>query len=85
VAVHDFIIENIGKQIALGIYTDIAFCFGTGKNEKFLRSLNEEHKFFHEIVALEHPRYIVQYKTKSMQSYIDKYLTAFDRMTSSGS
>ena len=79
-AVYDFIIENIKKQIALGIETDICYCFGTGKNEKFLRALNEEHAFFGEIVALEHPRFIMQYKSKSKQQYIDKYINAFNRI-----
>jgi len=79
-AVSGFIVENIKKQIALGIETDICFCFGTGKNEKFLRSLNEEHGFFGEIAALEHPRFIMQYKSKSKQQFIDKYLTAFNRI-----
>jgi hypothetical protein len=57
--------------------TDICYCFGTGKNEKYLRSLNDEFGFFKRIVALEHPRYIMQYKSKSKQFYIDKYLEAF--------
>ena len=78
VAEYDFIIENIKKQIGLGIDTDICFCFGTGKNEKFLRTLNEEHKFFGQIVALEHPRFIMQYKSKSKQQYIEKYINAFN-------
>lgn len=30
-----FIVERIGRQIELGIRTDVCFCFGTGKNEKF--------------------------------------------------
>ncbi len=79
-AVSGFIIENIKKQIALGIVTDICFCFGTGKNEKFLRSLNEEYGFFGEIAALEHPRFIMQYKSKSKQQYIEKYMNAFKRI-----
>lgn len=76
-AVHDFIITNIKKQISFGIETDTAFCFGTGKNEKFIRELNEEKKFFKTIIALEHPRYIMQYRSKNKKFYIDKYLTAF--------
>jgi hypothetical protein len=72
-----FIIENIQKQIALGVNTDVCFCFGTGQNEKFIRKLNEEHGFFKKIIALEHPRFIMQYKTKTKQFYIDKYLEAF--------
>jgi hypothetical protein len=76
-AVYDFIIENIRKQIALGVNRDVCFCFGTGKNEKFLRQLNDEQQFFGKIIALEHPRFIVQYKSKTKQAYIDKYLAAF--------
>jgi hypothetical protein len=76
-AVHDFIVDNIRKQIKMGVYTDVCFCFGTGKNEKFLRSLNEEHHFFDEIIALEHPRFIMQYKAKTKDVYIRKYLDAF--------
>lgn len=72
-----YIIENIHKQISLGVETDVCFCFGTGKNENFLRKLNKEHHFFGKIIALEHPRFIMQYKAKSMQLYIDKYLNAF--------
>ena len=76
-AVDDFIVDNVRKQIALGVKTDVCFCFGTGKNETYLRKLNEEYSFFKKIVALEHPRFIMQYKAKSKQFYIDKYLSAF--------
>ena len=80
-SVYDFIIENIKKQISFGINRDICFCFGTGKNERFLKKINEEFNFFKKIVALEHPRYIVQYKSKSKRDYIDKYLEAFAETT----
>jgi hypothetical protein len=75
--VYDFIIENLQKQMSFGIGTDVAFCFGTGKNEKFLRKINDEFHFFNKIIALEHPRFIMQYKAKSKQLYIHKYLEAF--------
>lgn len=74
---YDFIIDNITKQIGFGINRDIGFCFGTGKNEKFLKIINEKYKFFKEIVPLEHPRFIMQYKSATKQDYIDKYLNAF--------
>jgi hypothetical protein len=77
-AVYPFIIKNIRQQIAMGIYTDTCVCLGTGKNEEFLRKLNLEYGFFKEIIALEHPRYIMQYKSKSKQTYIDKYISVFN-------
>lgn len=76
-AVKEFMIENIGKLIGLGVKTDVCFCFGTGKNAKFLSALNEEHRFFDKIVPLEHPRFIMQYKSAAMDEYINKYITAF--------
>ncbi|MGN6530501.1 MAG: uracil-DNA glycosylase family protein [Ginsengibacter sp.] len=78
-AVYDFIIENIKKQISFGVSTDVCFCFGAGKNEQFLRKINEKYHFFKRIIVLEHPRYIMQYKSKSKQFYIDKYLEAFQK------
>jgi hypothetical protein len=77
-AVYNFILENIQKQISLGIKTDICFCFGNGKNEKFIRQLNDQHNFFKKIIALEHPRYVIQYKAKNKQFYIDKYISTFN-------
>ena len=79
-SVYPFIVENIRKQIEMGFETDVCFCFGTGKNEAFFRKLNEVHQFFKKIVALEHPRYIMQYKSKEKALYIDKYLRAFSEV-----
>ncbi|MBB3054474.1 SMUG2 DNA glycosylase family protein [Mucilaginibacter gotjawali] len=77
-AVTEPIVDNIRKQIALDVKTDVCFCFGTGKNEQFLSRINQENHFFKKIVALEHPRFIMQYKTLSKQFYIHKYLEAFN-------
>lgn len=79
-SVYPFIVENIRKQIEMGFETEVCFCFGTGKNEAFFRKLNEAHQFFKKIVALEHPRYIMQYKSKEKALYIDKYLRAFSEV-----
>jgi len=76
-AVQDDIVQNIKTQIALGVATKVCFCFGAGKNKTFLDKLNEQYQFFGQIIALEHPRFIMQYKSKSKQEYIDKYLEAF--------
>ena len=80
-SVHDFIIENIQKQINFGIDTSVGFCLGTGKNEHFLRKLNEKYQFFEKIIALEHPRFVMQYKSRSKQVFVDKYLAALKEAT----
>ena len=80
-AVFDFNVDSIRKQLGFGIQTDICFCLGNGKNEKMLRAINDAYGFFNRIIALEHPRFVMQYKAKSKQAYIDKYLNAFSQAT----
>jgi hypothetical protein len=77
-SVKSFMIDSIKKLIRLGIKTDACICLGTGKNEKVLNRLNNEYQFFGKIIPLEHPRYIMQYKSKSMQVYIKKYVDALN-------
>jgi hypothetical protein len=69
-----FILETLKKQIGFGIDTSVCYCLGTGKNEAFLRKLNKEHQFFGEVIALEHPRYVMQYKARLKEEYIGKYV-----------
>jgi hypothetical protein len=73
----DFIVESIAKQLEFGIHRDICFCLGTGKNYKFLSELNNSLKFFNEVIPLEHPRYIMQYRSKQKFFYITKYIEEF--------
>lgn len=75
-AVTPFIVDSLERQIALGCRRDVACILGFGANRKFLEKLNEEHRFFERIVALEHPRWIMQYRRKKLDLYIDKYLDA---------
>lgn len=72
-----FIIASIRQQIALGVQTDICFCLGTSQNFRFLVKLNQEHAFFGRVIPLDHPRFVMQYKSKNKQTYIDRYLEAF--------
>ena len=69
-----FIIKSIKAQLAFGIDTENCYCLGTGKNYAYLSALNDEMGFFKNIIPLEHPRYIMQYKSKQRPFYIDKYL-----------
>ena len=78
-AVFDFIVDNIRQLIKFGIYTDICYCLGTGKNYDFLVKLNNDHKFFSKIIPLEHPRFIMQYRAKKKSEFIKKYLILLDQ------
>ena len=72
--VYDFIVKTLTKQLSFGIKKDKCYCLGSGKNYKFLMELNEKENLFKEIVPLDHPRYIMQYKRKHLRKYINKYL-----------
>jgi hypothetical protein len=39
-----------------------------------LNELNNSHRWFNRVVALEHPRYVMQYKSKQVDAFIAKYL-----------
>jgi len=75
--IKDFIVDSLKKQLDFGIKREICYCLGTGKNYKYLLQLNSEYKFFERIIPLEHPRYIMQYKTRQKEQYIQKYLDSF--------
>lgn len=69
-----FILETLPIQLKLGVNSQICLCLGQDKNTKFLEKINSEHNFFHEIIALPHPRYIMQYKRKEKEKYIELFI-----------
>lgn len=69
-----FVLETLKATIGFGINTEKVYCLGTGKNYKFLAGLNEKYRLFGEVIPLEHPRYIMQYRSKNMAEYVSKYL-----------
>lgn len=73
-SVQSFIEWNIQEQINMGCDTDICFCMGLSKNYRYLLELNNKKGYFDKIVALEHPRFIMQYKAKEKEKYISEYL-----------
>jgi hypothetical protein len=79
-SVHDFIINNLKKQLEFGISRNVCFCLGTGKNFRFLSEINMEHDFFLKIEPLEHPRYIMQYRSREKSKYTGKYIEAFNKI-----
>jgi hypothetical protein len=68
-----FIISCLHTQISFGIDTHTAYCLGEGDNFAYLNKLNDEHLFFDKIIPLAHPRFIMQYKRKLKEKYIEQY------------
>jgi hypothetical protein len=66
------IIDALKKQIDFGV--DRTFIVSLGKkNSVYLKNINDEFGFFKEVRFVEHPRYIMQYKLKEIDSYLDRY------------
>ncbi|MBC2839705.1 SMUG2 DNA glycosylase family protein [Robiginitalea sp. SC105] len=70
--VKPFILENLRIQAGFGVATSTCYALGK-KNARFLEELNREAGLFGQILALDHPRYIVQYKSKEIPGYVAKY------------
>lgn len=75
-AVTPFVEHWLHTLVGCGMRTDVVFCIGTGKNAAYFTKLNERLRLFDRIEALEHPRYVMQYKAKQLDAYIDRYLSA---------
>jgi hypothetical protein len=67
-----FMVECLKKQIAFGANPK-AFSLGRGKNIKYLNYLNEKYRLFKEIVPLPHPRWVMQYRLKRLNEFVEEY------------
>lgn len=77
-AVTPFVEHWLRTLIACGMRTDRVICIGTGKNAAYFSRLNERLQLFGRIDPVEHPRYVMQYKARSMDLYIGKYVRAVE-------
>ncbi len=76
--IEKFLVNSICAHIDKGINTNVCFCMGSGKNFTVISRINKKHDLFKTIIPLEHPRYIMQYKSKHKRHYRDKYLLSFN-------
>ncbi len=67
------IAESISEQINFGCNKNVVISLGK-KNAEYLSKINEEYNFFKEIKILEHPRFIMQYRRKKLNEFLEKYI-----------
>lgn len=79
-ALEPFIEETLLKQMSFPQAKPNIICVGQGKNLKYLKDFNDKHHCFESIDVLPHPRWVMQYRRKDKQKYIDAYLEVFERM-----
>ena len=73
--IEPFVIDCMQRQIAFGLKTDVCFCIGEGENLKYLQKLNSIYRWFERIEPLSHPRFVMQYRLKRKEEFIQQYLS----------
>ncbi|MFT3824077.1 MAG: DUF4918 family protein [Chitinophagaceae bacterium] len=73
-ASESFVIQCIREQLDTIPTTDTCFCLGEGTNYKIFSKLNAKHGFFKEIIPLPHPRWVMQYRRKKVNEFVEMYV-----------
>lgn len=71
------LISSLKEQAKFGAERKTAICLGK-KNSMYLQTLNNEIKLFENIITLDHPRFIMQYRKKYFNRYISEYIAAMN-------
>ena len=74
------IISGMKTQVKFGCRTDVVISLGKGKNEQFLKKINDEIGLFGQVLSLPHPRWVMQYRRKRMEEFIDEAVTLFSEV-----
>lgn len=69
------IIKSVRSQLKFGVRKDKVIILGK-KNAAYFEPVNKEHGFFKEILVLDHPRFIMQYRKRFLNQYISSYVKA---------
>jgi hypothetical protein len=69
-----YMIASLRQQIDMGAIRRIAFSMGKGQNIKYLKYLNNKYRLFDAIEPLPHPRWVMQYRLKRKQEFINEYI-----------
>jgi hypothetical protein len=73
-ALEPFIISSTHLLLEGNFPRNECVLIGGEKNYKFFARLNAQHQWFKNITPLPHPRFIMQYKRKKVEEYVDLYL-----------
>jgi hypothetical protein len=74
-AITPFAIRSMEQMLTANVDRSKCYCIGEGDNFRFLSALNQQRHWFEEIIPLAHPRFVMQYRRKQLQQYIDIYLS----------
>ncbi len=75
-----YITKTLLEQMAIPQAKPNIICVGMGKNLKYLEAFNDRHHCFESIDVVPHPRWVMQYRRKEKQKYIDAYLEVLKKV-----
>ncbi len=67
------LVQSLKNQFTFGAEASFTVSLGK-KNAKYLAEINGELHLFKKIKEVEHPRFIMQYRRKKLEFYIERYL-----------
>lgn len=73
-----FMVNCLRKQIRMGACPK-AFSLGQGKNYKYLQYLNDKYQLFEQVIPLPHPRWVMQYRLKRLNEFVDDYCSKLNQ------
>ncbi|MCS6990260.1 MAG: DUF4918 family protein [Chitinophagales bacterium] len=83
-AVSEFIEKTFMKQVQLGVRRDVFVVLGGDKNFRMAQRLNDKYRWFERLLALEHPRFIMQYRRRHLSHFVNRYVEQLSALIPSG-
>ena len=75
----DWMARAMDEQLQAGGDRRVAFSMGQGANFRHLEAFNQRHRFFDRVEPLPHPRWVMQYRRRRLDEFIEVYTEALRR------
>ncbi len=62
----------VARQAEIG-HAGVLVIVGSGQNAKILKRINDKLGIFSDVLVVEHPRYVMQYKSAELERYLEKF------------
>lgn len=69
----NYMVDNLKWHFEHVADNEVIYSLGQGKNVKYLEYLNKKYDLFGKVVPLPHPRWILQYRRKRKDEFLDLY------------
>lgn len=74
-----YVVKQIREQLKFSIDQSVAYSIGKGLNIKYLHYINDKYGFFEKVLPLSHPRWVMQYRLKRKDEFIQEYLDVLSK------